>query len=227
MSGNQANIIVAVLVIAALIVIAYSQGWIKCPKKAEGFCSVATTYKDPAYNPYTVLNKDIDSLRGYKNDGYNQPPIWRQPHGLDRYRQSGATVKPEMIAEAERDEWYAATKADDAGQANTALVRDSHGSGDPQAEAFHCANNNLDYGAYITDLIVDPRTKDNHRRWVEEMQPWSGTAMTVDDLEEAQEADLDWIGLRRPQAVVQYNPMMLTEVGPEQLLGNKPFNFQG
>jgi hypothetical protein len=227
MSGSQANIILAVLVVVVLLIVAYQQKWFSMPGKAEGFCGVATPYGEPKYNPYTILNKDIDAIRGYKNDGFNQPPIWRQPHGLDRYHQSGASVTPDMIAEAERDEWYAATPADNAGQMNTDLIQDPGSSSDPQREGFHCANNNLDYGAYVTDLIVDPRTKDNHRRWVEEMQPWSGTAMTVDDLEEAQEADLDFIGLRRPQPVAQYNPMQLTEVTTMNLIGNKKFNFQG
>jgi len=225
MSGDQSSIIFAVLVVIAIVAIAYYKGWV--PGKTEGFCGVNTEYTDPKYNPYTVLNKDIDAVRGYKNDGYNQPPIWRQPHGLDRYHQSGATIKPEEIAEAERDEWYAASSSENAGQANTALIQDSRGSNDPQAEAFHCANNNLDYGAYVTDLIIDPRTKDNHRRWVEEMAPWSGTSMTVDDMDEAMEATTDFIGLRRPQPVAQYNPMMLTERDTWTFIENNRFNFKG
>ena len=222
-------VLFAALVVLVVALLYYGRGWLSSGSR-DGFRGANTAYgnvhqqyPDGRWNPYTVLHKQLDTIRGYHNDGFRQPPFWRSPKGLDRYHRSGASMKPEMIAEAEREQWYAAAGTDQAGHFNTELVQD------PAKETFqyHTPNQAIDYGSYITDLIVDPRTKDNHERWVEEMKPWSGTAMAVDDLEEAQEATVDFIGLRRPQAVVQYNPLQLTERDTYTLSGNAKFNFKG
>jgi hypothetical protein len=78
------------------------------------------------------------------------------------------------------------------------------------------------------DLVVDERMRENHRRWVAEMKPWSGTSTTVDDLNEALEASTHFVGLRRPQGGVPVeNPLQLTEQGPETFARNARFNFRG
>ena len=60
------------------------------------------------------------------------------------------------------------------------------------------------------------------------MSPWSGTAFSPDDLEEAIEADLKFVGLRRPQATSQgSDTLFLTEADPHHLIGNSRFNFMG
>ncbi len=192
---------------------------------AAGGCKPGATvhqrYPCPRYNPYTVLNKQLDSIRGYRNDGYGQPPFYRHPRGLDAYHRAGAHLRPEDVAEAERMQWFTATSADCSGSFNTELCAE------PTTDVmqYHSAAPAIDYNSYVTDLIVDPRTADNHRRWVEEMKPWSGTAMKVDTLD--MENYIDFQGLRRPQAVVQYNPLQLTEIDTFDLSVNKPFRFQG
>ena len=59
------------------------------------------------------------------------------------------------------------------------------------------------------------------------MKPWSGAAMIVDNMDEAMEAGTDFIGLRRPQAIVQHNPLQLTERDTYTYASNPKFNFKG
>jgi hypothetical protein len=226
MKSNDA-ILVALLVFLVIIVAYQGSGWMKGRGNCDGFSAGGDAthqqYPGGAHNPYTVLNKQLDSIRGHRHDAYNQPPVWRQPHGLDRYHRSGPHLKPEQIAEAEREQWYAATEANRSGSFNTELTQDAQ----TDTMQYHSAQPAIDYSGYITDLVVDPRTKDNHSRWVEEMKPWSGTAMMVDDLDEALEATTHFIGLRRPQAIVQYNPLQLTERDSYTFASNPKFNFKG
>jgi hypothetical protein len=232
MQSNDA-ILIAILVVLVIIIVFQGGGWMKGRggHRHDGFAAHCDSrdgcppcnqqYPCGINNPYTVLNQQLDEIRGYRNDGYNQPPFYRHPRGLDRYHRAGAHIKPEDIAEVERDKWYAGLDACGTGQFNTEAVHDA--SADTMQ--YHCASPAIDYGSFITDLVSDPRTRDNHRRWVEEMKPWSGTAMKVDDLDV--EPTIDFIGLRRPQAVVQYNPLQLTEIDTYDLASNKRFDFQG
>ncbi len=226
---TQASLLIALIVVLVILIIYHFRKWIKKHLGLEGFkggsaqdmTGVHQPYVHSKHNPYMLLEKQLDEIRGYRNDGYNQPPFWRQPHGLDRYHRSGAHIKPEQIAEAEREQWFAAADRSTSGHFNTELTTDM------AKDTFqaHETTPSIDYGSYITDLVVDPRTRDNHQRWVEEMKPWSGTAMKVDDLD--MENYVDFVGLRRPQAVVQYNPLQLTEIDTYDLAKNKKFNFQG
>lgn len=225
MKTNDA-VLIALLVVLVIIVAYQGRDWMRGRGSYDGFagsggCNPHQQYPEGYHNPYTVLNKKLDEIRGYRDDGFNQVPYYRLPRGLDRYHRAGANIKPEMIAEAEREQWYAGLDADSAGQFNTELMSD------PAAETFqpHCPAPAIDYDGYIADLVVDPRTRDNHRRWIEEMKPWSGTAMMVDNLD--MEPTIDFIGLRRPQAVVQYNPLQLTEIDTHDLAVNPKFNFRG
>lgn len=223
MKSNDA-ILIALLVVLVIIVAYQGSSWMKGRNNCDGFAANANPHQQypvGPHNPYTVLNKQLDAIRGYRSDGYNQPPFYRHPRGLDRYHRAGAHLNPEDVAEAEREQWYAALDSDRAGSFNTELAQDATAD----TMQYHSPSPAIDYGSYITDLIVDPRTRDNHRRWVEEMKPWSGTAMKVDDLD--MENYVDFTGLRRPQAVVQYNPLQLTEIDTYDLAKNKKFNFQG
>jgi hypothetical protein len=233
MAGMKLNdVLLGVLITLIVIIFAYHAGWMKkhgsWSKKHGGSCDgfaagEAQQWRPGAHNPYTVLNKQLDSVRGYRHDGYNQAPLWRQPHGLDRYHRAGAHLRPEQIAEAEREQWFAATEADQSGGFNTELTQDAQ----TDTMQYHTSQPGIDYSGYITDLVVDPRTRDNHQRWAEEMKPWSGTAMMVDDLDEAMEAGTDFVGLRRPQAIVQHNPLQLTERDTNTFSSNAKFNFKG
>lgn len=222
--------ILTALVVVLVIVVAYQSG-VGRKKKTEtppdGFVAstgavVPTPYQGGEFNPYTVLNKRLSTIRGARNDGAgNQKPFYRRPRGLDAYVQAGANVKPEQIAEAERQQWYAATASDNTDSFNPELAHE----GFTDTMQYHTQAPAIDYDSYITDLVSDPRMRDNHQKWVEEMKPWSGVAMKVDTLE--MDNYVDFTGLRRPQAVVQYNPMQLTEIDTNDLAVNPKFNFRG
>jgi hypothetical protein len=226
MKTNDA-IAVALLVLLVLLVAYHGGGWAKrwgggwakkwgggwAKKGGGGF----------THNPYATLDRQLDAIRGQRHDGYNQPPQWRQPRGLDRHHRAGARLQPEDIAEAERELWHAAAEADRTAEFNAELSQDAQ----TDTMQYHTAQPNINYSGYITDLVVDPRTRDNHRRWAEEMKPWSGTAMMVDDLNEAMEASTDFVGLRRPQAITQFNPLQLTERDTHTFSSNARFNFKG
>ena len=132
-------------------------------------------------------------------------------------------LRPEQIAEAEREQWLAATEADHTGSYDPELSQDMQSD----TMQYHTAQPSIDYSGYITDLVADPRTRENHQRWAEEMKPWSGTAMTVDNMDEAMEASTDFIGLRRPQSIGQNNPLQLTERDGNTFSSNAKFNFKG
>lgn len=203
---------------AAAAAAAASSGTVKQPASKESFGGP----EPPGHvNPYALLNNNLDAIRGLRNDGYDQPPIYAYPGGLERYIRSGATVTPDQLATAEQMSWFEAKDRDGSGPYNTELAYDSHSD----VMQYHDASPSLDYNAHITDLVTDPRVVANHNNWVEEMKPWSGAVKKVDDLNEAMEASLDFQGLRRPQAIVQYNPTQLTEIGPDILAPNKKFNF--
>ncbi len=188
---------------------------------------VHVQYPGGHHNPYTVLNKQIGLLRGARHDAYGQPPLWEQPHGLDRYHRSGASIKPEMIAAAERDAWFTADSPE-AGDVTEGFDPNNTGMAAPTAvSALPAPNAGSDYGGYIADLIIDPRTRENHSQWVSEMGPWSGGPLIVDNMDEALEADIHFVGLRRPQAVAVYNPTQQTELGPMNLISNPRFDFRG
>lgn len=196
--------------------------------------------------PWSALHRRMDLVRGYKGDGYRQPSGVDTAEGLAARRRSGATVKidsiegfaggregfdtyhragsalnPEAMNEAERSAWTAVTEAEGAKGFNAETVHDSTGD----AMQYHSTEPPIDYDAYITDLVVDPRTRENHSKWATEMLPFSGTAMTVDNLDEAMEATIDFRGLRRPQMVAQYNPLQVTERDTSTLAGNRKFTF--
>jgi hypothetical protein len=221
-------LLVALLVVLIIVVAFQGNGPLMMKGrggKCDGFTAGAVhqQYTPGPHNPYTVLNKQLDAVRGQRNDGYNQAPLWQQPHGLDRYHRSGAHLRPEQIAEAEREQWFS-----DTGMGHSEGFNPEHAQ-DTQTDTmrYHSTQPGIDYSGYITDLVVDPRTRDNHRRWVEEMKPWSGTAMMVDNMDEAMEAGTHFTGLRRPQAVVQHNPLQLTERDTGTFSSNSKFNFKG
>jgi hypothetical protein len=90
----------------------------------------------------------------------------------------------------------------------------------------HGSIGDMDFNSYITDQVADPKVRENHKKWVNEIKPWAGTAArTNDDMSEAMEASVHFVGLRRPQAVKQYNPHQVTEVDESTFTGNKKFNF--
>lgn len=171
-------------------------------------------------DPRVVMSKRINSARGNPDA---KPLVQSRVPGTSKYFQSASMVKPEDISSSERSMWFAAAEKDRIAPYNFEKMTDP-GTDLLQSHETALA---LDYNSIITDLVVDPRTRENHEMWVNEMKGWSGTTtMKVDDLE--MENYINFTGLARPQAgVTIYNPMMLTEIDNSDLARNKAFHFNG
>ncbi len=162
--------------------------------------------------------KILDAVRGRPDAAAIRDALLTK-YNLDQ--RSGASVRVEDIAEAERAVWDAAHDGD--GTAAYDPVAGATSGGD--SIQYHAKGPAIDYDGYIAELIMDDRTRENHAKWVQEMRPWSGAIHNVDTFNAGNY--LSWQGLRRPQAVTSVNPLFVTEVGPDDLASNRKFNFMG
>jgi hypothetical protein len=122
-----------------------------------------------------------------------------------------ATYDPEGFIEDER------RQRESGGVKSQIFTPETRGNVDTYNDA-----GSVDYSAYITDQVVDTKIKDSHKKWTDEIKPWSGTATkTPDNLDEALEASVHFHGLRRPKPIKQYNPHQLTELDETSLSGNQ------
>lgn len=191
-------LIVAVIVVVIFLIVWYSK---------SGF------EVDPQ-NAYVMQNRELVARAGYRNDAYKQ--IGALTAQLER-----TNTKPEQIAQAESEAWFESQREKGVSNFDPTAPQDAGNN----LAAEHAPGSAMDYQSHITDLIIDPRTRDNHRKWASEVRPFSGVAKSVDTLD--LENYVDFRGLRRPQAVAQNNPLMVTEMGADDLSGNKKFNFMG
>lgn len=218
--------------------------------RKEGFTGggPANAARREPMDPYTELNNFIDKARGMSASelaGHSLPP-WQIPGEIERYYQSkmpwkkpgepwqrpgeeparfhqaGVTVQPEQAAAAEQEAWTAALESSSAAPYNTENAYDSYSD----ATACH-ESAPLDYNTHITETVLDKHAVENHNKWANSMMPWAGTSTSPDTLDEAMEASIDFIGLRRPQPIVQHNALQVTERDMYTLLGNAKFNFLG
>lgn len=170
--------------------------------------------------PYTAIQDAIGEVRGRPDA---KDILLSGPGPLEAVQRSMAELTPEDLMAAERTAWAVTMEREMSAPFNTEKMTDI--SSDTM-QAFETSPA-IDYQTMITDIVVDPRTRENHRQWIDEMTGWSGTTtMKVDILEP--ELYLNWTGLRMPQAGVgQYNPLQLTEVDDTDLAKNRDFRFQG
>jgi len=188
----------------------------------------APRYKEKA-DPYTKINDFIDTHRGMRASDLARglPPPWETPAGNvggapERFHQAGVHASPEQRHAAEQDLWGSTTAEQGAGEYNTERAFDSAND----AMGYH-ETSPIEYQEEIVSTVLDPRSVENHQKWADAMMPWAGTAMTVDTLDEALEASTNFQGLRRPQAIAQYNALQVTERDMGTFLGNAQFNFLG
>jgi hypothetical protein len=75
-------------------------------------------------------------------------------------------------------------------------------------------------------MVIDKRLSSNHNSWVNEMLPWSGTAQSVDNIDEALTNSFSFVGFSRPQAIAQApSALFQTEADASTFIGNyNPFN---
>lgn len=141
---------------------------------------------------------------------------------LDRHHTAGVHVGPEAAATAEQELWTGA-QADDGIQ-----TFDSEQAYDSQQDAVRYHQKTpASYDDRLASTVLDSRSVENHRKWVESVKPWSGTATTVDTVDEAMEASISFVGLQRPRPVAQHNALQLTEIDYTHLMGNSDFRFTG
>lgn len=188
-------------------------------------CREGMTGGSPAYysnHPYAILNHQMDMRHGNRHDVHNQAHYLDTMAGAD-YHASGAHLMPQDVEKAMRESWFAAPFSD--ATTHNYDVDLGYSAGE-DAMQYHQPEPGIDYDRYVTDLVVGPRMRENHSRWVQEMKPWSQGVLKVDTLEV--ENYLPFTGLRRPQPVAQYNPLQLTEVDTYDLArGANEFRFQG
>lgn len=245
MYANQIFLAVAILLILGLVLYTqrapskgparkpapkHATGYVAPPKHALGYGTGREKFDS---DPYAVLHAQIDAQRGVPSSG--QRPTMRPSTAALAARAEADAIataqggepaadslddrdeKTRRIAEAEQAQWGVAGGA----------AFDSETAGDVGADTLshHHAQPELDYDTYLTDLVVDSRTRENHRQWANEMKPWSGVARSTDDLD--METFVHFHGLRRPQAVAQHNPWQITEIDGSDLAKNPKFNFRG
>jgi len=125
-------------------------------------------------------------------------------------------VPMEKIAAAEQELWMANKLS--AGQVSMDILNYSG--------LDLLADTNIDYESYLSNMVIDKRLSSNHNSWVNEMLPWSGTAQSVDNIDEALTNSFSFVGFSRPQAIAQApSALFQTEADASTFIGNyNPFN---
>lgn len=140
----------------------------------------------------------------------------------DRNQNSGIHVGAEAAATAEQELWTDATSDDSIQTFDTEQAFNSQ----QDAVRYH-QKTPASYDEQLAKTVIGAREQHNHDQWYTSMTPWSGTATTVDTLDEAMEASINFVGLQRPQAVAQSNALLITEIDASHLIGNNVFRFTG
>ena len=170
-------------------------------------------------DPRTTVNKFIEENRGKRTSDLARGTTMEW---LDRHHTAGVHVGPEAAANAEQELWTGA-QADDGIQ-----TFDSEQAYDSQQDAVRYHQKTpASYDDRLASTVLDSRSVENHRKWVASVKPWSGTATTVDTVDEAMEASINFVGLQRPRPVAQHNALQLTEIDYTHLMGNSDFRFTG
>ena len=217
MKSNDA-ILVSLLVLLVIIVAYQGCNWTKDRNDSRGGYEPrggCDGFRSRDYSPRAVLGKQLSSLEGVRN-----------PSRLAAHHKSGAATSPEKIAEAEREMWLAATESANTGGFDTFAGQNTASD----TTQYHEAGPGIAYNEYITDLVLDDRTKENHTKWANEMKPWSATTMKVDNMDEALAMSTHRVGIGAfaLNAPVQYNPTQLTEIdGNLNQEHTTPFRFSG
>jgi hypothetical protein len=96
-----------------------------------------------------------------------------------------------------------------------------------EREQWETPSSSYDHMSNITDLVIDPRTQEQHRQWVNNMSPFSGRPMMADNVEEAFAQSHPFVGFSRPHPVAQNNPLQVTEADHSTFAGSKRVIFNG
>lgn len=158
-------------------------------------------------HPRELLNNQLDDLRG-------RSPAHHAPRARWRHRmpvpQSSISLDPDTTMHNLRDP-----------QTNDDRIASA------EQEQWATPGSSYDHMASITDLVVDPRTKEQHRQWTNNMSPFSGRPMMVDNMEEAFAQSHPFTGFSRPRSVVQNNPLQVTEADHSTFSDSRRVVFNG
>lgn len=125
-----------------------------------------------------------NDVLGWFGDGTSRPPSGASQksglHGRDVQARSGSYITPEALAAAEQQAW--APSSSTAAPRYDVLKGRSPGSDLTQQLGNYQEG---DWGQQLTDLALDSRTREQHRKWVDEVGPFSQGAFSVDNLDEA------------------------------------------
>lgn len=148
----------------------------------------------------------------------------RPPHPHDVATRNGSYISPERVAEAERNAWapYSATATP-----HYDVRKGTYAGNDLVQQMGHYQEG--DWAQQLSDLALDPRTREQHNQWVDEVGPFSQTAFSVDNLDEAVAMAQPRQGITafRSLAPAQSSSsLFVTELGPDDHAEHfKPFYF--
>ena len=134
------------------------------------------------------------------------------PHDCPVRTRNGHYMHPSKIAGAEQQAWAPYTPDTPGGYDPT------HGSypGTDLTQQLGCHQVG-DWGEQLTSLAIDPRTRENHRQWANEVAPFSQGAFTVDNHDEAVVMSQPRVGITAFRALTPAQgpaTLHLTEIDP-------------
>ena len=131
-------------------------------------------------------------------------PVTPNPPNPPNISKEMLIINPEKEAEENRAEWL--------NSLNRSSVEE-YSMNDFSSDSF-IGNSSEDR---LKSLVITSDQQASHDEFVKAAKPYSRTAMVVDDLNEAIEANSNFIGLFRPKGTPQNNPLFITEVDSNTL----------
>jgi hypothetical protein len=168
-------------------------------------------------NPYFIDGFDNNIKKQNNNIIYNKESMATGNNNYDNANRSH--FKADKLALAEAEMYYDILNTINPGHFNSETIYECS----KEISDYYKPSEPFDNTAYITDMIVDDRIRQNHNDWVSEVTPWAGTATIIGATEFSAGDYLNFQGLRRPRGVKQEDPWQITEIDEEQLADNKPF----
>ena len=156
-------------------------------------------------------NDHLACRAGVRNDtaGYGSQ---RTPHPHSVQTRNGPYLSAQKVAGAEQQAWAPYTP--------DAVVHfdPSKGSYAGADASQHVGQSQTgDWNEELSNLASDPRTRENHRQWANEVGPFSQGAMTVDNLDEAMVMSQHRQGITAFRALAPAQgpgTLQLTEIDP-------------
>jgi hypothetical protein len=144
---------------------------------------------------------------------------------LNRLNELQAKIKdPESYAQREQLEGFAVCRDPD----EISKVLDCVCGDDPATTfaQYDYGKPGLDYKGYVTSQAVDAAVIHNHLQFVHGPNGAYSTGRTYSPDSHESYDPIPWVGLRRPEYVVQCNPTQVPDVNLDMFKRNRQFCFQ-